>query len=301
MTIDAPVNSKDIIGLDAIAPLDDTLYTIQPAAAALLKSITGIANDDLLKKHILTVQEKAYKIFPYPCIRTFTFLRLDISSSPAYEKVLQLARERKDAIMLDMGCCFGIDVRNVAAEGFPASNIVACDLNRKFWDLGHELFKSTPESFPAHFVEGDVFDPSILTASLPASVHSKTSSVKLSDLTSLNPLHGRVSVVHAQAFFHLFDEEKQLQLARSVAGLLSPEPGSVILGAHAGLREGKGMLSGVFFQARLSLFCHSPETWTAMWDGEVFDKGTVKVNAFSREFVNSENSINVLYWSVERI
>lgn len=25
------------------------------------------------------------------------------------------------------------------------------------------------------------------------------------------------------------------------------------------------------------MFCHSPETWKELWDGQVFEKGTVKV------------------------
>jgi len=61
---------------------------------------------------------------------------------PAYKDVLKLGQERKGATLLDVGCCFGNDVRKVAADGFPVEQIIASDLKREFWDLGHVLFRS---------------------------------------------------------------------------------------------------------------------------------------------------------------
>jgi len=43
--------------------------------------------------------------------------------------------------------------------------------------------------------------------------------------------------MYASLLFHLFSEEKQLHLLRALAGLLSPEPGSMIFGLHIGLAE----------------------------------------------------------------
>lgn len=37
-------------------------------------------------------------------------------------------------------------------------------------------------------------------------------------------LAGRCAVVHAAEFSHLFSEERQLELAKVLGGLLSPEP-----------------------------------------------------------------------------
>ena len=31
------------------------------------------------------------------------------------------------------------------------------------------------------------------------------------------------------------------------------------------------------------MFCHSPESWTRMWEEQIFDKGEVKVIAILRE------------------
>ena len=111
------------------------------------------------------------------------------------------------------------------------------------------------------FVAGDVFDPAHLETVPPFYAPPETPVPQLNTLTSLNPLRGHVSAIHASLFFHLFDEEKQLQLARKLAGLLSPEPGSVIMGAHGGRPE-KGLRTEVMRPNShgITMFCHSPES-----------------------------------------
>jgi hypothetical protein len=62
---------------------------------------------------------------------------------------------------------------------------------------------------------------------------------------------------HVSLLFHLFDEEKQLALAKQLANLLSPEPGSIISGVHGGLNTKDMKLS----YSRRQMFCHWPESW----------------------------------------
>lgn len=170
----------------------------------------------------------------------------------------------------------------------------------ELWDLGHELFKSSPETFPAHFVGGNFLDPEILAVVPPASRETVGApSPVLSNLISLNPLHGRVSVLHTLAFFHLFTEAEQLHIARASAGLLSAEPGSVIVGCHIGARV-KGPVKQTFSGVVVNMFAHTLESWIALWDGEVFEKGTVKVEAELRDGgVGSYQEL--MFWSVTRL
>ena len=108
---------------------DNTLLPLNSEEEAFLKSETGIQDTEELKKHIIEVQEDAYKVsrcshayrinlhgavtdilvrvqvYPYPCIRGFGFARLRISRLPAYPRVLELGKSRPDAIFLDVGCC----------------------------------------------------------------------------------------------------------------------------------------------------------------------------------------------------
>lgn len=125
----------------------------------------------------------------------------------------------------------------------------------------------------------------------------------LKTLTSLNPLHGHVSAIHTAAFFHLFDEADQLKAARALAGLLSPEPGSMIFGHHvasatSGIRSSPNP-RGIY------VYDHSPETWKAMWDGVVFEKGKVEVWAMLKEFESSTvavgGKVTIMGWRIKRI
>ena len=104
--------------------LDDSFLKLNPEEEAFLKSETGIQDTGELKKHVIKVQEDAYKVrcclnriatdsnvmfrvqvYPYPCIRGFRFTRLKIARMPAYPRVLELGKSRSDAIFLDIGCC----------------------------------------------------------------------------------------------------------------------------------------------------------------------------------------------------
>lgn len=155
------------------------------------------------------------------------------------------------------------------------SSAITLTSNTGLWDFGHVLFRSTSETFPAGFVVGDAFDDAVIAPHAPFTDPPASLHLDLRTLTSLTPLHGRVSAVHASRFFHLFTEEQQIDLARRLAGLLDPRPGSIIFGAHSGLAK-KGIFIGDFCPPT---FCHSPESWCALWGEEVFPKGTVRVEA----------------------
>ena len=131
----------------------------------------------------------------------------------------------------------------------------------------------------------------------------------MSDLTTLTPLHGHLSAIYAYSFFHLFDEAQQLLLARALAGLLSPAPGSLILGSHRGMpQEGMRTVEPSPSWRGMRQFCHSAESWAKMWETEVFEKGTVKVNATLEEVQRADlthlpagTRHYFLVWSVIRI
>ncbi|KAG7448620.1 uncharacterized protein BT62DRAFT_992643 [Guyanagaster necrorhizus] len=253
-------------------PLDPTLYALTNDEASFFKSQTGIEDDVTLKSHISEVQEEAYKICPYPCIRRFAFTKMYISRYPCYQRFLNLGKERKGAIYADIGCCFGNDPRKAVLDGYPVKQVLASDLRPEFWDLGHRLFRSTPDNFPARFIPADIFQ----LEDLPKKGDSVS---ELSQVKSMGELRGSISAIHTSALFHLFEEERQLELARNLAALLSSEPGSMIFGSHGG-RPKKGIRIEVAPGCNndRNMFCHSPESWRSLWDGEVFPRGTVRVD-----------------------
>ncbi|PBL03853.1 hypothetical protein ARMGADRAFT_1095995 [Armillaria gallica] len=279
--------------------LDPTLYELAEDETAFFKAQTGIQDDAALKNHILTIQEEAYKVQPYPCIRRFAFVNLKISTQPCYQQFLNLGKARKGAIYADIGCCFGNDPRKAVADGYPVEQVLASDLLPEFWELGHRLFKSTAETFPARFIPADIFQLKGLTREdVPVSVP------ELTKVQSLVDLRGNISAIHISSFFHLFDEEQQSEIANILAALLSSEAGSMIFGSHVGRRE-KGFRIEVDSSGghTRNMFCHSPESWRSLWDGEIFPKGTVHVDAFLRErgcadIVEPGATLYVLFWCI---
>jgi len=55
----------------------------------------------------------------------------------------------------------------------------------------------------------------------------------------------------------------------------------------------------------VEMFCHSPESWTQMWEEQIFEKGQVKVNIVLKDMtiptkVFEEGTVYYwLAWSVE--
>ncbi|KAF8201133.1 hypothetical protein K438DRAFT_637597 [Mycena galopus ATCC 62051] len=282
-------------------PLDESLFEFPDEDLAFIKAQSGIEDPEALKKHIMGVQTKAYDLYGHACIRRFSFTKPKISNFPVYEQILDLGRN--GGIILDLGCCFGTDIRKCWSDGIAAKNLIASDLRPVFWDLGHELFKTTPETFPITFLAGDALNPDFLEPTAPLASPSEVSgpAPPLSSLTSLTPLRGHVSAIHISSVFHLFFEPQQLQLARALAGLLSPAPGSVIFGSHGGRRT-KGFNEKGYCSGGHHMFCHSSESWREMWE-EVFPKGMIGVKAELKHRGERDENADTgsLVWSVTRL
>ncbi|TFK85712.1 hypothetical protein K466DRAFT_551672 [Polyporus arcularius HHB13444] len=291
----------------AVLPLRGTeaLLHFDEDQLEFYKKATGIDDLDALKRHLISVQREAYAVRPYTTIVNFYFTDLGLSHVPGYRRMIELGQTRRNPILVDVGCCFGQDLRKAIADGYPQESVLGTDIVPEFWDLGHRLFNTTQETFPIPFLAGDIFDPAFLEPTPPIYTAPSTAAPALSAVRTLNELRGHVSVICVCAIFHLFDtEEAQLRLARALAPLLSFEPGSMIIGWHNGRHE-KGYTEGY----ALRMFCHSPESWTALWDGDVFENGTVRVGArlvekqrrYMKEGVPTIGMRTFLEWSVTRI
>jgi len=115
--------------------LDEGLFSPDSEELAFFLTETRITSESALKSHLIDVQARAYKVYPYPCIRRFAFTKLKISRLPAYQSALKIGRERENAIFLDIGCCFGNDTRKIIADGFPIGGALASDIHRGICDV----------------------------------------------------------------------------------------------------------------------------------------------------------------------
>lgn len=184
-------------------------------------------------------REKAWDIWPYPCIGGFRFVDLNLCTTAQYPEILE--RLKHGEKLLDLGCCFGQEMRKLILDGAPPENLFGTDLRQDFFDLGYDLFLDR-ETFKSTFIAADIFEPS----------------------PQLEAVNGKVSFVYAGAFFHLFDRPEQLQIAKRMASLLSTQPGSMVLGrqvgnVNPGRYEHKTNSDGFMFR-------HDEQSWKELWE-----------------------------------
>lgn len=241
-------------------------------------------------------RDRAWDIFPYPCIGQCRFLDLSISLSPLYPTILHRLKE-SNSTFLDIGCCFAQDIRKLVSDGAPSKNILGADLRLEFIDLGTYvpgLF--VPTSISYQILSGKTLSGSKILILLPRSVsltqgsclsmitadsdiwvgydlfrerdtlESKFLIGDVSDEATGSPfreLDGKIDIIYAASFFHLFNWEDQLGTMERVVRLLKPVQGSLILGrqrgnVHSGEYEHRTNEKGTMFR-------HNEESWKEMW------------------------------------
>lgn len=122
-------------------------------------------------------------------------------------------------------------------DGYPAEQAIGCDVLPGFLELGHQLWRDK-ETSPIKFIADNVFNiPD------PTQLSSKNLDVPPSDIKGLEDLTGRVRFLYTHSVFHLFNQEKQAEMALKLATLSSRTPGSIIFGGHIGA-EMMGFTSG---------------------------------------------------------
>ncbi|KAG8844236.1 hypothetical protein FRB96_003240 [Tulasnella sp. 330] len=217
---------------------DDTSELTQ-STRAFLEKYTGLPSDQVIP-HVLDIRDRAWNVWPYPCLGEFRFLGPSIDTQPSCPQILE--RLKGGQKLLDLGCCFGQDIRYLVSEGVPAENIYGSDLHREFIDLGYELFMDK-EKLKSTFITSNIFDTS------PSSGFEK--------------IEGKIDIIYLGSFLHLFDWDDQVKIATRLVSILRPERGSLVLGRQVGsvapgVIEHKTNESGKMYR-------HDAESFTRMW------------------------------------
>ena len=173
-------------------------------------------------------------------------MNFSIGVNPAYQEVL--SRIKSGEKFLDLGCCMGQDIRKLVHDGAPSEHMYASDLKKNFWGIGYDMFldKSTLQT---QFVEADIFDTD----------------------SALKQMDGKMDVINAASFFHLFDWDQQVKAAKRAVQLLKPVSGSLIVGRQGGKPEA-GSFAHVMKE--MTAFWHNPESWAKMWKQVGDETGT---------------------------
>lgn len=156
-------------------------------------------------------RDRAWKTFRYPCIGRYGFLEFSIGDHSIYPNVLD--HLKNGATLLDLGCCFGQDIRKLVFDGAPATNLTGSELDADFIALGYDLFRDK-DRLQATFETGDFF------AAETAGLQKRS-----------------YDYIHASAFFHLFSRKEQIEAIAKCVALLKRQPGSTIFGRQAGTTE----------------------------------------------------------------
>lgn len=113
--------------------------------------------------------------------------------------------------LLDLGCCFGQDLRQLVADGAPSENIYGLDIEGPLIDVGYDLFMDRGKLKSTFFV-ADVFTRG----------------------TDWSQLEGKMDIINASAFFHLFPWPKQIEASCLLVRFGRSKPRTVIIGRQMG-------------------------------------------------------------------
>ena len=169
----------------------------------------------------------------------FFFLDLGLSSLPVYPEVLQ--RLKNGETIADVGCCFGQDLRELVFDGVPAKNTYGLDLNKEFIDLGYALFKDQ-DKLATKFLSADVFDE---------------------DDVEFNALDGKINIIYAGSFYHLWSWKDQVTAACRLVDLMVDEKGSMVVGRQAGNLHAGEVRHRIDSQGMM--YQHNPASWEQLW------------------------------------
>lgn len=147
-------------------------------------------------------------------------------------------RVRAGETFLDLGCCFGQDIRKLVVDGAPSDNILGVDTEGRFAELGYDLFRDW-NTLKARFFAQSIFDENFM-----------------------REWHGKVDIIYLGSFLHLFDFQKQKIVVAQLVTLLRKKKGSLVFGRNLGADQG-----GEFHMNALGwdLYRHSEQTIRNLW------------------------------------
>lgn len=140
----------------------------------------------------------------------------------------------------------GQDLRRLAVDGAPTTNMYATDIVGDFWEIGYDLFRDRG-SMKARFIKADILDTN----------------------SALRAWHGKIDVVYAGSVLHLFGWAKQLEAARQL--VLLSKVGTTVLACQIGRDDAEEVTSK---WDGSTAFYHNVESLKKMWHIIEEDTGT---------------------------
>ncbi|CEI60554.1 hypothetical protein FVEN_g9962 [Fusarium venenatum] len=231
--------SMDVMKVRDWTYLEDPPQDIGPARH-LLEVYSKIPYHDL-DGHIRRVREKAWCVSQYPCVGRWKFLYIPDPKDPRYQQALfRLNVAGSRDVLLDLGCGVGQVIRQFRADGVDGAQLIGTDLQSKFIDIGYDLFQDRHQ-LGASFVTGDMLDP---------------------EDKEMASLRGKITMVHAGSFFHLFNWIQQLYIGKRVVEFLKPGTrNAMIYGRQVGTNH-----PGPTSTSTRSSYLHDQASFQRLWN-----------------------------------
>jgi ubiquinone/menaquinone biosynthesis C-methylase UbiE len=178
-------------------------------------------------------RDRAWPLGEYPCVGQWQWLRSILPTFKSYS--IALERIINNDNVLDLGCCFGQELRQLAADGAPTNNMYASDLHSELWEIGYDLYRDR-DTMKAQFIQADILDEN----------------------SRLNDLTRKIDVFIICQLLHLFSWEDQIKACKTMVKM--SKPGSIIIGYQLGQTD---------FQSHKTpwgMMCfHNAKTFRQMW------------------------------------
>ncbi|KAI0545618.1 hypothetical protein F4679DRAFT_560611 [Xylaria curta] len=207
---------------------------LQWPARQLLEQYGGYIPSEMAAE-VTKFRDRAWDTFPFPCLGTFEFLDLTLSTrNRVYPRLL--SRLQAGATFLDVGCCLGQDIRKLIFDGVPAENVAGAELRQGYIDLGYDLFRDR-ETLASEMHQANVLDDPTV-APWPQ-------------------LLGRFDIVNFSFVLHCFSRDKQVVMfEQGIRVLKAGKLGTTIMGMASGANE-----SHMSMWHGEGVFIHNPETF----------------------------------------
>ncbi len=138
------------------------------------------------------------------CIREGRFLESRLSTHPLYKTEIK-PKISKTTKIIDLGCCFGTDIRYLVADGADPSLITGTDQFPEYIQLGFDLF-GDKDKLTTNFVFEDFFSEQFTQKVLPNATDDSA----------------KYDIAYAGSVYHLFSLEQTEKFTKLVNSLLKP-------------------------------------------------------------------------------
>jgi len=182
-------------------------------------------------------RDKLWGVWAYPCVGQFKFVSITIQRQNSYERIVESLKG--GARYLDIGCAIGQDMRYLALDGCPSTNMFGLEKVEGFVDASYDFFGDR-QTLATRFIIADLMDRTNQDA---------------------EALKGTVDVAHVGMFLHLWDLEGQTQACERITEFMSSKPGTLVVGNSVGRTK-----AGIWeWNGGKAFYKHNVESFTSMW------------------------------------